>query len=80
MKDSQLGDGPIQPGYARMMQDIAYALDNAFNGDNEERKTGFVLMVFPFGTDEGRCNYISNGADRKDIVKLFKEQIRRFEE
>ena len=29
--------------------------------------------------DEGRCNYISNGADRKDIVVMLKEQIKRFE-
>jgi hypothetical protein len=34
--------------------------------------------VFPFG-DKGRANFISNGADRKDIVVLFKEIIARFE-
>jgi hypothetical protein len=39
-----------------------------------------VLLVFPFGDAEGnRCNFISNGADRKDIVVLFKEMIARFE-
>lgn len=32
-----------------------------------------------FGEKEGRCNFISNGADRKDIVTLFKEMIARFE-
>jgi hypothetical protein len=52
-----------------------------FNGDKRgpDRDVGFVLLVFPFGEKEGRCNYISNGADRKDIVTLFKEQIKRFE-
>jgi hypothetical protein len=41
-----------------------------------DRPTGFVLMVFPF-SDKGRCNYISNGADRRDIVTLMKEMIAR---
>jgi hypothetical protein len=36
--------------------------------------------VFPFGDRSGRCNYISNGAERDDIVRMFKEQIKRFEE
>jgi hypothetical protein len=78
---SELGDGPIEPGYVRQMNDIARALDGAFNGDTKggiDRKTGFVLLVFPFGST-GRANYISNGADRTDIVRLFREQIRRFE-
>jgi hypothetical protein len=39
--------------------------------------------MFPFSDigdgGEGRCNFISNGADRKDIVTLFKEMITRFE-
>jgi hypothetical protein len=41
-----------------------------------------VLMVFPFsGFEKGdtRCNYISNGADRNDVVTLMKEMITRFE-
>jgi hypothetical protein len=37
-----------------------------------------VLLVFEFGEKEGRANFISNGADRKDIVALFKEMIQRF--
>jgi len=45
----------------------------------KDRSTGFVLLVFPFGETEGRCNYISNGADRKDIVKLLREQANRFD-
>ena len=36
-------------------------------------------MVFPFRSTEGRCNYISNGADRADIVTLMREMISRFE-
>jgi len=56
-------------------------LDEAFNPGElgKDRKVGIVLLVFPFDGHEGRCNYISNGADRKDIVTLFKEQIKRFE-
>ena len=77
----RLGDAPIEPEYLKMMNAVAEVLDHAFNGEarGEDRKTGFVLLVFPFGEGEGRCNYISNGADRKDVVTLMKEQIKRFE-
>jgi len=82
---SQLGDGPIQPDLIEAMNGVAKGLDEIFNGQTkgEDRKTGFVLMVFPFNELEpggkGRCNYISNGADRKDIVVLMREMIARFE-
>jgi hypothetical protein len=77
----ELGDRPIQEQYIEMMNAVAAVLDEAFNGElkGPERKTGFVLMVFPYGDHSGRCNYISNGADRKDVVTLMKEMIARFE-
>ena len=56
-------------------------LDELFNGKAKgpARKTGIVVLVFPFGDDTGRCNFMSNGADRADIVTLMKEMIARFE-
>jgi hypothetical protein len=77
----QLGDAPIEPQYVEKMNHLARVLDEFFNGDTKgpARKTGFVLMVFPFEGFDGRCNYISNGADRKDIVTLMKEMSQRFE-
>jgi hypothetical protein len=76
----ELGDMPIEPEHRRLMVEIAQTLDLAFNGMKRgpERPTGFVLMVFPFGEVLGRCNYISNGADRHDIVALMTEMIARF--
>jgi hypothetical protein len=81
MVKHSLGDGPIEPEYIEMMNAMAGALDEMFNGKakGKDRKTGFVLLVFPFADHEGRANFISNGADRKDIVTLFKEMIARFE-
>jgi hypothetical protein len=90
MSNERLGDAPIEPRYERQMNALAQAIDQLFNGDtamprgrsirSDERKVGFVLLVFPFGDYvEGRCNFISNGADRKDVVVLFKEMIARFE-
>ena len=80
--EHQLGDAPIEATYIEKMNAVVRGLDEIFNGDvhGDDRSTGFVLLVFPFGSKDGRCNYISNGADRDDIVKLFKEQIKRFEE
>lgn len=81
---SQLGDGPIEARHIEAMNVAAKTLDGFFNGQSKgvvttPRKVGFVLLVFPYGETEGRCNFISNGADRKDIVALFKEMIARFE-
>ena len=63
------------------MEAIAESLDHILNGKKrgDKRSTGFVLLVFPFGDKSGLCNYISNGADRGDIVNLMREQIKRFE-
>lgn len=76
-----LGDAPVEERYRAQMQHLARALDRYFNGEKrgEDRETGFVLLVFPVGDREGRCNFISNGADRANIVSLFREMIARFE-
>jgi len=78
---NKLGDAPIEEEYRETMNALATALDAVLNPGTKgtDRKTGFVLLVFPFESHEGRANYISNGADRRDIVALFKEQIKRFE-
>ncbi len=81
MTSSELGDGPIEAAYIEKMQSVARLLDAMFNGKDhrgDDRSTGFVLLVFPFGEKEGRCNYISNGADRDDVMKLLWEQLQRF--
>jgi hypothetical protein len=77
----ELGDQPIEEQYRRQMGAVAQTLDEFFNGKagGPDRKTGFVLLVFPFGDHEGRCNFISNGADRRDVVVLMREMIARFE-
>lgn len=82
MTAEQLGDGPIEPAYIERMNELAHTLDIAFNGGakGNDRTTGFVLLVFPFGSSDGRCNYISNGADRADVLTLLKEQAKRFEQ
>lgn len=79
--NERLGDAPIDPEYHATMTTIAKVLDEAFNGTDrgKARQTGFVLLVFPFGEKEGRCNYISNGADRRDVMTLMREQIARFQ-
>jgi hypothetical protein len=78
----RLGDGPIQEQYRAKMNADAQGLDQVLNGavKGPERETGFVLLVFPFGSADGsRCNFISNGADRRDVVTLMREMIARFE-
>jgi hypothetical protein len=76
-----LGDAPIEERFRAMMNMMAEVNDSLLNGPAKgtDRKNGFVLLVFPFAGHDGRCNYISNGADRADIVVMLKEQIKRFE-
>lgn len=76
---NRLGDAPIEDAYRDKMNHLAHALDDFFNDGlkGEDRKVGFMLLVFNFG-DTGRANYISN-AERADVVTLLKEQIARFE-
>jgi hypothetical protein len=80
-----LGDAPIQREFKEVMNMTARTLDKVFNGNKKgkDKKVGFVLLVFPFNdgsyTEHERCNFISNGADRKDVVTLMKEMIARFE-
>lgn len=80
---NKLGDAPIEPKFHSFMNKLAHILDEAFNGGRTkpaDRKTGFVLIVFPFDQvmEGGRANYISN-AQRDDVVIMLKEQIKRFE-
>ena len=77
----RLGDAPVEAQYHEDMTKVAGMIDEIFNGrrGGPGRKVGFVLMVFPFEGFDGRCNYMSNGADRADVVTLMKEMIARFE-
>lgn len=84
MSEHELGDQPIEPKYREHMERVARVVDAIFNGDKHgpDREIGFVLMVYPFAAfDKGdsRCNYLSNGGDRNDVVCLMKEMIARFE-
>ena len=77
--EDRLGDAPVEAEYYNKMTAIMETLDHFLNAGKRPREIGLVVMVFPFGDHEGRCNYMSNGADRRDIVTLMKEMIARFE-
>lgn len=68
------------------VQAIAVRLDETLNSELDlkeaNRHTGYVLLVFPFGeagTEGCRCDYISNGADRRDVIKVMREMVDYFE-
>jgi hypothetical protein len=77
----QLGDGPVQEEYRQKMHAIIQTVDEFVNEGKPTREIGIVLLMFRMGdpTDADRCNFMSNGPDRADIVNLFKEMIARFE-
>jgi hypothetical protein len=81
MAPERLGDKPIEKKYVEQMTAIMQTLDQFMNGDAKgaARKVGLVLLTFEYGDTSGRCNFMSNGADRRHLVTLFKEMIARFE-
>lgn len=60
------------------MARVADALDELFNGDRagEERTTGFLLMVWPFGEEPADCQFVTN-CERQSVVVLMKEMAAR---
>jgi len=82
MKTHDYGDAPISQEYRAQMEAVMKTLDVFFNGEQAlagDRKTAIVVMTFPFGNnDDARCNFMSNGVHRDDLVALFKEMIARF--
>lgn len=70
----------MEEQYVARMTAVMEGVDAFFNGKERPRRIGVVMMVFPFGeAPTGRCNYMSNGANRDDVVALMKEMIARFE-
>lgn len=72
--------GPIESAYRKQMNALAAVLDGSLNGDEQPKKTGFVLLMFDFGepTPRSRMNYISN-AERTEMLVALKELLANFE-
>lgn len=77
-QEQRLGDAPIQEHYKLLMKAIAATIDEFINPDPDNKRNGFIVMMFPLEDHEGRCNYISN-ANREDVIIMLKEQVARFE-
>jgi len=81
-----LSEQKIDMSLPEALQSLALALDRILNGEQNvsgelkaERKNGFVLMLFPFDDKSGKCNYITNGASREDVKRMFETQIEALE-
>lgn len=68
---------PIEERFREQMNSLGKLLDQAFN-PTWPKRIGFALLVFPFGDDPGRMNYLSN-SERKDMIAAMKEFIARAE-
>lgn len=79
-----MSHGPIEEQHRAVMNTLATALDEVFNGPagpERVRTTGFALLVFPMGEDisgTGRVNYIGNGS-RADMLVALKELVARWQ-
>jgi hypothetical protein len=75
------GTEPLEARLEKIMMGVANHCDVVLNPDQEgpDRKLGFVLLVFPFNAAGGKVNYLTNGADRAEIIRLMQAQIDGFE-
>lgn len=81
MNHQTIGDGPVQPEIFQHLQAVAMTINDFINGENtppESYKWAFVVMMAPFGSALGRCNYISN-AQRMDVIRMLRDQLAHFE-
>lgn len=70
---------PIQAQYREQMNTLAKTLDERLNPPPSARRVGFALFTFEFGKiEDGRVNYISNGA-REDMIAAMREWLARAE-
>ena len=73
----------LKPATTTMMNAVAANAQRSVQRRPQRQRphspTSCLVMLFPLGSHDGRCNYISNGADRNDVVTLMKEMIQRFE-
>jgi hypothetical protein len=74
-------DETVDPAYQNKMLAIMKTVDEFMNDDakGDDRKVGVVLLVSPFGEQDGRVNYMSNGVNRRDMIAMFRELAARFE-
>jgi hypothetical protein len=72
---------PISEGQRKLMNELAAALDEVFNGNVRPKKVGFALLVYNLGEQlegTGRVNYIGNGR-RDEVLVALKELVARWE-
>lgn len=62
---------------AALMKAVDKSLNPGLSG--KDRQIGIVMLVFPFGATDGQANYISNGAERRDIIAFLRETAARLE-
>ncbi len=75
----EIVDGELDEPTRNVMKGTAMVLDDIFNGvdcPHEDKKYGFLVMVFPFSDENRRGNYVSN-CKRKDIITTMREFIAR---
>ena len=80
MSEPELDSELVEQNLEAYLQVVGRVIDELLNGTAApgDKKWGFVLMAFPFNSDTGRCNYISNG-QREDVITMLREQLSYFE-
>ncbi|MBX9587863.1 MAG: hypothetical protein K2X43_01070 [Hyphomonadaceae bacterium] len=70
--------GPIEPALHKLMNEIGHLISGAIDQSAGKGKYGFALLMFGFGPEKGRMNYISN-AERETMIIALKELLARFQ-
>jgi hypothetical protein len=77
--DAPHPDSQVESELYAQMRAVMQTLDEYFNEGRLTKEIGIVVLTFKYGSATGRCNYMSNGASRKDMASLFREMAARME-
>jgi hypothetical protein len=69
---------PAPPGHTeRVLAALARGIDHTLNPGT--KANGFVLLAFPLGETAPSANYVSNISDRREMARLMRSVIERWE-
>lgn len=56
---------------------VMAAINEMYNTPGQPKRVGLVLLMFPYGVSDGQANYVSNGANREDMILFLEETAKR---
>ena len=82
IRESEMTEEQLKDRRLQAIRGITQALEIMLNGnkkDPKERKTGYILLLYPLDPMSTSLNIVTNQAEMPDVIAIFKEQIAIYE-